>query len=190
MNLPFYRDETFENLTFSEKDLERIDFDNCQFIDCNFTRNKLTHTNFSECDFENCDLSNAFLTGTSIQDCQFEKCKMLGLRFEVCNPILLSFHFSECQLNFSSFYGLNLKGTKFINCDLEQADLTETDFSNSVFKNCNLKETVFDRTLLNGADFQTAYNFSIDPENNNIRKATFSTSNISGLLAKYDIKVK
>lgn len=190
LELSFYRDEIFENTIFSGTELEKIDFDTCHFNNCIFTNVKLTNTNFSECIFEECDLSNAFLTGTSIQECEFKKCKMLGLKFEACNPILLSFYFYECQLNFSSFYGLKITGTQFINCNLGQTDFTETELIRSVFKNCNLEAAIFDHTILEGADLETAYNFSLDPENNNIRKATFSASNISGLLNKYDIKLK
>ena len=190
LSLPFYRDEVFENLHFSENELTKTDFDNCRFLNCNFSNQHLTRTNFTECQFENCDLSNTFLTGTTIQECDFEKCKMLGLKFEACNPILLSFTFRDCQLNFSSFYSLSLKNTAFINCNLEQVDFTETDLSNSVFKNCDLMDAVFDQTNLEGADLTTAVNLLMDPEKNHIRKAIFSTANVSGLLDKYKVIIK
>jgi len=42
---------------------------------------------------------------------------------------------------------------------------------------------------LKRADFRTSYNYSIDPENNNLKQAKFSAAGIIGLLDKYDIQV-
>jgi fluoroquinolone resistance protein len=39
-------------------------------------------------------------------------------------------------------------------------------------------------------DFRTAINYSIDPENNRIKKAKFNFSEIFGLLDKYDIEIE
>jgi len=47
----------------------------------------------------------------------------------------------------------------------------------------------FDKTMLEKADFRTAYNYSIDPDNNRIKKAKFSQSGLGGLLHKYDIVI-
>jgi hypothetical protein len=58
-----------------------------------------------------------------------------------------------------------------------------------VFENCNLEQTIFNNTILEKTDFRTAYNFSIDPEMNKIRKTRFSSVGLSGLLDKYDIEI-
>jgi hypothetical protein len=42
---------------------------------------------------------------------------------------------------------------------------------------------------LTGADFRTAYNYSLDPENNKLKNARFSGPGVLGLLDKYDIKI-
>ncbi|WP_419802798.1 hypothetical protein [Mucilaginibacter sp.] len=39
------------------------------------------------------------------------------------------------------------------------------------------------------ADFSSAYNFSIDPENNRIKKAKFSVAGLPGLLEKFGLKI-
>jgi fluoroquinolone resistance protein len=44
--------------------------------------------------------------------------------------------------------------------------------------------------LLEKADFRTAYNYSIDPEKNRIKKAKFSIFGVTGLLDKYDIEIE
>ena len=42
---------------------------------------------------------------------------------------------------------------------------------------------------LEKADFRTAFNYSIDPENNRMKKAKFSPPEVVGLLNKYDIEI-
>ena len=69
-------------------------------------------------------------------------------------------------------------------------DFTEADLNNSVFDKCDLLNSKFDVTVLEGTDFRTAFNYSIDPEKNKIKKAKFSASGISGLLDKYDIEIE
>ena len=48
---------------------------------------------------------------------------------------------------------------------------------------------ISDQTILEKADFRTAKNYSIDPEQNRLKKAKFSLSGVVGLLRKYDIVV-
>jgi uncharacterized protein YjbI with pentapeptide repeats len=115
---------------------------------------------------------------------------MLGLHFEHCNPFLLAMNFSNCALNFSSFYRLNLKGTSFSGSKLEEADLTETNLGNARFDDCDLTNAIFDRTDLTGADLRTAFGFIIDPTRNTIKKAKFTRNNIQGLLSGFGIIIE
>ena len=114
---------------------------------------------------------------------------MLGLQYENCRDIGLSFSFENCILNHSSFYKLKIKNTSFINCQLHEVDFSECDITSSLFDNCDLSGAVFDNTNIEKADFRTSYNYSIDPEINRIRKAKFSTNGLGGLLGKYDIEI-
>ena len=43
--------------------------------------------------------------------------------------------------------------------------------------------------MLQGADFRTAYNLSLDPEKNRIKKAMFSKEGALGLLLKYKLQI-
>jgi fluoroquinolone resistance protein len=83
-----------------------------------------------------------------------------------------------------------LKKTVFKNSQLLETDFAETDLTTVVFDNCNLIQAIFDRTILEKADFRTSYNYSIDPELNRVKKAKFSISGISGLLDKYNIDIE
>jgi uncharacterized protein YjbI with pentapeptide repeats len=114
---------------------------------------------------------------------------MVGLRFENCNKFLFAVHFENCVLNISSFYQMKIKKTKFINTSLQEVDFTNTDLNSSLFDKCDLAGAVFHNTILEKADFKTAYNYSIDPAANKIKKARFSLPAVIGLLNSYDIEV-
>jgi uncharacterized protein YjbI with pentapeptide repeats len=93
-------------------------------------------------------------------------------------------------LNHSSFYKTKIKKTLFQNSQLQETDFTECDLTNSVFDKCDLMNATFDNTILEKADLRTSYNFSIDPERNNIKKAKFTLQGVPGLLNKYDIDIQ
>ncbi|MCB0559702.1 MAG: pentapeptide repeat-containing protein [Lewinellaceae bacterium] len=188
-------DKHFENKAFKEKDytlksLPRGAYEDCSFISCNFANSDLSEMNFVDCQFLNCDLSMAELANTTWRSAQFKDCKMLGLHFEHCNELLFSVAFESCRLDLSSFYQRPMKHTLFKNCSLQEVDFAEADLAGSTFENCNLSGAIFERSVLEKADFRTAWNFIIDPELNRVRKAKFASAGLAGLLSKYDIEVE
>lgn len=96
----------------------------------------------------------------------------------------------SCLLNWATFQGLSMKGTRFENCQLPGTDFTQTNLEEAVFDGANLAGAVFFRTNLMGADFRTAHNFTIDPEENNLKKAQFSAHSLAGLLGKYQLRIE
>jgi fluoroquinolone resistance protein len=92
-------------------------------------------------------------------------------------------------LVYRRFFKLKIKKTKFKNSMLHEVDFTGTDLTEAVFDNCDLQRAVFVQTIIEKADFRTAYNYSIDLELNRIKNAKFSVGGINGLLDKYDIKI-
>jgi hypothetical protein len=48
---------------------------------------------------------------------------------------------------------------------------------------------MFAQTNLRKADFRTSYNFTINPENNQITGAKFSMETLPGLLQQYKIEI-
>jgi uncharacterized protein YjbI with pentapeptide repeats len=115
---------------------------------------------------------------------------MLGMHFDHCNKFGLEFSFENCKLNHSSFYQTKIKKTAFKNSELKEVDFTDCDISVSVFNNCDLLNAKFENAILEKADLRTAYNYSIDPNANRIKKAKFSLNGIPGLLNGYDIEIE
>jgi uncharacterized protein YjbI with pentapeptide repeats len=184
-----------EDITFNKEDykqtpLTKGDYEGCTFKNCDFSGTDLTGIIFSNCEFIICNLSLAKLANTVFRDVKFIECKLLGLRFDHCNGFGLSFHFENCNLSHSSFFKTKIKTTLFRDSQLHEIDFTQCDLTGSLFDNCDLTRTVFANTIIEKADFRTAYNYSIDPEMNRIKKAMFSLQGVSGLLDKYNILIE
>ena len=55
---------------------------------------------------------------------------------------------------------------------------------------CDLQDASFEHTNLERANFATAINYSIDPDNNRVSGARFSMPAVLGLLGKYNIEIQ
>lgn len=177
--------------TFNRLDsLGEGEYENCIFADCNFENLDFSEFIFTDCRFETCNLSLAKIHLTVFRDAVFRNCKMLGLHFDTCNDFGLSFSFTGCQLNHSSFYSLKMKKTVFRNCQMHEIDFTDANLSAAIFDNCDLLLAAFDHTNLEKTDFRTSFNFSIDPDINRMKKAKFTLSGLPGLLNKFDIDIE
>jgi uncharacterized protein YjbI with pentapeptide repeats len=73
---------------------------------------------------------------------------------------------------------------------MHQVDFTFTEAKESKFSRCDLMNSIFNNTNLEKADFSTAFNFNINPAENNLKDAQFSKNNIEGLLNIFKIKIK
>ncbi len=187
MQLPFFEDVTIENEYFGPKPFTRGEYEQCRFIQCNFSSTDLSNCRFIDCVFEGCNLSNAKINQTAFREVKFIQCKMLGLHFDTCQAYGVSFSFDACMLNHSSFYGTSIKKSIFSNCQLQETDFTGADLSGALFENCNLFRATFENTNLEKADFTSATDYTIDPALNKIKKARFGVMGLAGLLTRYDI---
>ncbi len=181
--------QSFKQRDFKAEGLPKQEYEHCKFDDCHFSYTDLSGIKFIDCVFINCDLSLAKLDRTSFQNAQFKNCKMLGMPFHKCETFLLSFYFESCILHHASFYQLKLKKTTFKNCLIHEADFCESDLAQSVFDDCDLSLSRFEQSNLEKVDFSSAFNYSIDPNINRMKKAKFSLSQLPGLLHGFDIEI-
>jgi fluoroquinolone resistance protein len=86
--------------------------------------------------------------------------------------------------------GKKMPKTYFIKCSLNEVNFTRCNLTGSVFDETNLADTLFNGTDLGTANFITAFNYNIDPEINNLKKATFSLAGLPGLLIKHQLKIR
>ena len=189
MDQQTYDDQIFEYLDYTAKTVKGREFQSCTFRKCNFTEAELSGNKFLECTFDNCNLSMAKFRASTFSNAVFKDCKILGVNFYECQDFLFSVSFNNCIIDYSSFMRKKMVKTRFIRSSLKDVNFNQTNLSGSVFDQIYLSGTVFNGTDLSTVNFVTAYNYSIDPELNNIRKASFASDGLSGLLDKYGIKI-
>ena len=115
---------------------------------------------------------------------------MLGLHFNDCREFLLQMSFKSCSLSYSTFHVLNIAQTVFDHCECKEVDFENCNLMKSVFEETDLQGAIFNNSNLTLANFSTANNFSINPENNILKKAYFSRYNIIGLINHLNINLK
>lgn len=190
MEQKFDENTIYRNIKASDLEGHDRTFEDCKFINCDLSYANLSHITFINCEMDTCNLSLIKITDTGFQNVDFKDCKITGVNFGDSSSFSLSVSFTKCMLDYTVWHKKKLKGTIFNECSFEEADFSETDFTNAVFEKCNLNRTIFNRTILKGADLRTAYNFNIDPENNTITKAKFSSDALGGLLIKYNLIIE
>lgn len=182
--------KTFEKVVFTGKRVSNREFEDCVFKNCDFANSDFSNNTFMDCEFIDCNLSMILVLGTNMKTVHFRNCKMMGIQFHTCNDFLFNVEFQDCVLDYSSFSNKKMLKTKFTNTSLKEVEFIGCDLTQSLFDNCNLQGAIFNDTQLKEVNFLTAYNYSIDPEFNPMKKARFSTQGITGLLDKYDIKIQ
>ncbi len=191
MTLPnYFEGQTFSSLRQFPPAQEQAVFSSCVFRQSRLQGATLKSFSFEDCLFEDCDLSLADVRGTAFKQVRFERCKLEGINFFDCCRTVLSMRFAGCDLRCASFAGVALRKTEFIDCSLRETVFTKADLAGSSFVRCDLARAVFLHTNLEKTDFTTAYNFTLDPDANRLRKARFSVYGLPGLLEKYGIETE
>jgi uncharacterized protein YjbI with pentapeptide repeats len=190
MNLPFIADKIFQKQDYRTQALQKAEYDNCTFINCDFTDSYLSYVSFTDCEFKDCNLSGIKIKDTTFKDVLFTHSKLLGVHFNDCSDFLFSINANHSIFSFSSFYNKNLNKATFNNCIMEKVDFTDANLSQVKFLNTDLKYAVFENCNLEKADFTSASNFIINPSKNNIKKAKFSKEGALNLLQDYQIIIE
>ena len=187
-------DESYESITFnkanySNKEIENKQFYKCIFDSCKFNDSIIKSCKFEKCIFNNCDLSLVKPMYSSFIDVKFVNTKMIGINWtEAAMP--LDIHLDNCILNYSSFYGLNLKKIQIKECTSKEVDYSEANMSKANLESTDLSKSKFHNTNLTEANFYNAINYSIDPNSNKLKKTIFSLPEAISLLNSFDILLK
>lgn len=182
-----YWEEEFEQYT--DKNLEDIEFDNCTFAKCDFSKAVFYNCKFIECTFTDCDLSLIELKNCVFNDVTFKKSRLIGLSWSSCSE---SFDviFDGCNLSQNSFHLLDLRQMKFLNSEIKDTGFEECNLEKALFDNCNLEQSVFIKNSLKKANFESSKNYLIDPAYNDIKGAYFSLPEALSFLSLLPIKIK
>ncbi len=185
----YFLDIQYNNITYGDEELNLKEFECCTFNHCDFSQCNFIGVAFINCIFNYCNFNNSRINHVALRTVSFNYCKMKEVNFAMCDKLIFEIAFKNCQLDFSKFYALKMKGTSFIDCSLIAVDFMATDLSESVFDYCDLYRSEFEKAIANKTDFRTSYNYTIDPAKTKLKKAQFSVEGVKGLLFKHDILV-
>lgn len=181
--------QVFDKINYAEAPLTEKQFTDCSFRNCDFSNCNFAFNTFVDCIFEECNLSMIKLNTTTLNNVVFKNCKVLGVNFSEATDSLFKVTFDVSVLDYASFSRKKMCKTKFYTSSLKDVSFTQANLSGSLFDDCDLLGAIFNKSDLTATNFSTSYNFIIDPELNNVKKAVFSVAGVMGLLEKYQIKV-
>ncbi|WP_299703787.1 pentapeptide repeat-containing protein [uncultured Pontibacter sp.] len=190
MEEQLHQDKTFEKIIYPNKAIKGREFEDCVFKNCDFSNGDFSHNRFTDCEFVGCNLAMLKLLGSTLNNVTFKESKLTGINFSECEEFLFTVRFETCLMDYTSFLRRKMPKTHFIDSSLKNAVFEHANLTKARFDNTDLAGAAFERTILNEADLVTAFNYIIDPELNNIKKARFSQSGLAGLLTRYDIRVE
>ncbi len=184
-----YSQETFSKLILTEETVESKVFDECEFVDCSFIGCRFEKCRLLNCGFEKCDLSNMIPMNSEFREVKFTNCKAIGIDWTRAGKIK-ELSFVECLVNYSNFRLLKLPKIVMKKCEVKEADFIETDLKDSVLAGSDFENSIFFKTDLSGVDFTHATNYTIDVNNNTLKKTRFSLPEALSLLSNLDIIVE
>ncbi|MBR9727367.1 pentapeptide repeat-containing protein [Shewanella intestini] len=189
----YYYQQVFQGVSLSAATITHVEFECCQFIECDFSASTFRHCKFAQCQFQQVNLSLAKLPFSAFYEVSFTDSKLTGIDWTQADwpslhndPML---RFNQCLLTDSSFYGLVIQGSQFIDCKLKNVDFTDTDLTASSLQNSDLQYAQFMRTNLKQCNFTDAMNYHIDLHQNTITQATFSRFEALSLLEALSIEL-
>lgn len=191
-NTEFY-EQNFSGLSYLSAIIEDKLFEGCRFTSANFSESRFLRCKFVDCEFNNCNLSAVQFNASSLDDVTFFESKVTGVNWTMLHwpRIRLSspFRFYSSIISHSSFYGLELQELVIEACVAQDVDFRGADLRRANFKLTDFEKSQFVHTKLCAADFTEAHSYSIDPTQNDIRKATFSLPDAIHLLDGFDIQI-
>ena len=179
----------FEKIQWQDKSVSGRKFIDCTFRNCQLNGLNFSDCHFADCKFEDCDLSLIKVKGSFFSRLQIIRCKAIGIHwFDVGAPF--SVQFSDSNISYSSFFGKNLKKTKFKNCVAKEVDFSDCNLTEADFAGTDLESARFSNCDLTLANFKEARNYYIDIQHNKVKKTKFSLPEALRLLDAFDIEVE
>ena len=143
---------------------------NAIFENTDYAKETLELAEYEACTFRNCNFSEYNLAGFKFSECLFAGCNLSLVKLN--GTLLMNIAFIDCKM----------LGLWFDTCDAFGLSFS--------FENCQLNHSSFFKIKIKKTDFRTAYNYSINPEKNKLKKSRFASAGIHGLLDKYDLVIE
>lgn len=158
-----------------------------------FLNMKLDRCTFSGCRFTRCNIVSLSATCTQVRYAEFDSCNLIGIHWNELLPA------GRIKNPISKLSNSFLKYNSFIHMSLARFQFAGNHLEHSMFEECNLKDSSFEKSLLNttqftnrdlrGADFREATGYQIDINTNKLKGAKFSFPEVINLLSGLEINI-
>ena len=118
MTSDFIYDKEYKNNIFSSYEIQFKEFENCTFINCDFTQAGFSGTIFIDCTFYECNFKDAKIGHVGFRNAIFNQCNFTAVNFAMTDQVIHEFHFNTCLLDYAQFYALKLRKISFTNCSM------------------------------------------------------------------------
>jgi len=183
-----YYDECFEGIIHNQAITSKL-FEECTFINCNFSHATLKSCKFRYCKFIRCNLSLVNITSCAFVDIQFSECKIIGVNWTYCELLWMPIIFHKSNISQSTFMGLKLQSVTISDCIVRECDFRECDLSKAMLTENDFHNTLFGKTNFSHADLTNSINYVIDIRENQLKGAKFSLPEAITLLHSLEIEL-
>lgn len=186
-----FQGELFKGIEYMEEVFSSKEFEHCRFENCNFTSSRFDQCFFEDCVFENCNLSMIRVTNSSFRGVSFIGSKMIGvLWYESRHKAPdLRIICKDSVLNYSSFFGIDLRKCSFSDVMAVEVDFTEANLSKLVLQGAKLSGATFFHTDLRCTDFSLASGYLFNPADSQVKGAIFTLPEAINLLYSFGLKI-
>jgi len=180
---------TFEDLDLGGVRLGEKSFRDCRFVKVRWAEAQLAGCTFEDCAFEDCDLTMAKVAGAAFREVAFVRSKLMGVDWTDVRGLVFAVSFEECNLSHATFSDRKMPRTIFRKCRAHEASFAGVDLTKSVFAGSDLRGARFIDTVLVEADLSEAVHYDISPQQNRLRKTKFSEEAALALVAQLGVVV-
>jgi len=189
-----YQAQSYAGVSISDARIDAAEFDGCTFERCSFLSAALHGCRFSHSRFIECSFSAIQLPNCRFTDVTFLRSKMIGIDWTVTggSPALrlpLAMSCTESVLDYSSFFGMDLRGVTLLRCRAREVDFSEADLRKVDCSGTDFLGSTFLHTNLERANFTDATSYAINPLTNSVKRARFSLPEAVALLRGLDIVI-
>lgn len=185
-----FEDQEFSGVEVNECDLSGKEFEYCSFEGCVFDSVRLKHAVFENCKFISSSLMMTDVKQATFDGVIFKGCKITGINFSELNTFRMSLAFFNTKLLSCSFIGLDLPETPFEASVIDDTIFRECNLKNSSFKNTLFNSTTFSSNNLSKTNFKDATGFLINPCDNDLKGAIFTHLSAFELLKPFNLTIE
>ncbi len=156
LNFANLENTTFRKCNLSNSNLQKVQLGKTKFIDCNLQNIDLEDSTIEGTVllFKNCNLSYATLSNLDLSKIVFNNCNFRKTKFKNVSKSNGIIKFNNCCFRETDLSNLDLAKSIFYRCSFYFVKMSDIDFSESKFIDCNLINININNSIFEGCNFK------------------------------------